>query len=104
MARAVPPDGFKTTPDGQPVFYPWGNLSKQGYLFASGEAAGRFRTQIHVFLALSLGSMSALHVYYGGLLAPLAACAVSLVIYFAWMLRIIRGLKPYADPEVPDVS
>ena len=93
----VPPDGFKTAADGRSVFYPWGNLRKQGYLFASEKAARRFRIQINIYIAISLALIS---VAFGWRRFPVAAAAggASVVLYCVWMSLIIRGLEPY-DPS-----
>ena len=49
---------FKTTSDGSTVFYPWGNLNKQGYVISSQHDFGRLRVQINIWIAVTMGLFS----------------------------------------------
>jgi len=88
---------FKTASDGRTIFYPWGNLNKQGYVMGSADDFRRLRTQINIYLAMSLASMAVATRW--GFPAVAATGGLSLTFYFVWMRRIIRALKPYYVPE-----
>jgi fatty acid desaturase len=97
--NGVPPDGFKTAPDGQKVFYPWGNLSRRGYIFSSQKAAIRFRILINAFVATTVILMIVANSWrYLGVVIVLAA---SISFYVIWMCFVVRGLTPYIEPEAP---
>jgi hypothetical protein len=88
---------FKTTPDDRQVFYPWGNLNKQGYVITSRRDFRRLQTQINIWIGVSIASIIAAARWH--LLIACAVCVVCSVFYFAWMRWLVRGLQPYDAPE-----
>ena len=46
-------DWLRTAPDGHTVFYPWGNICKQGYVVPDADLK-RVRRQINLWITVSL--------------------------------------------------
>jgi hypothetical protein len=89
---------FKPTPDGQKVFYPWGNLNKRGYVISSDCDYDRLRRRINLWIGVSIASTAGA-IRLKGFLAGCAVMAVSLVFYLTWMLYLLRRFQPYDAPQ-----
>ena len=86
---------FKTTQDGQKLFFPWGTLGR-GYIFESEADYERLRQQARTYLAagmvLTIGPIAA-----GSYLLGIAAAVVWYALYIAWTTRRLRGLQPSTE-------
>jgi hypothetical protein len=82
---------FKTAQDGRRLFFPWGVLGS-GYAIASEQDYLRLRQQVKAYMAVTLVAVivSGMHDPY---LAPLAAAALLVCFYLAWMWRVLPRLK-----------
>jgi hypothetical protein len=82
---------FRTTDDGQRLFFPWGSL-RGGYVVASEADYERLRRLVKAYLVVALvliiGLMSA-RAYLLGFAAAAAWCAL----YIAWATWTVRGLQ-----------
>jgi hypothetical protein len=82
---------FKTSHDGRRLFFPWGVLGG-GYAIASEQDYLRLRQQVktYVMVTLVLVIVSGMYEPY---LMPLAAAALLVCFYLAWMWRVLPRLQ-----------
>jgi Ca2+/Na+ antiporter len=83
--------GFKTTEDGRRLFFPWGVLGG-GYAIASEQDYQRLRTQVKAYTVVTLVLVIASGMY-DPYRAPLAAAAVLVCFYCAWMWRLLPRME-----------
>lgn len=83
---------FKTTPDGQRLFFPWGTLGR-GYVVASEKDYEGMRQQVKSYLIvgmiLIIGAMAGREYVLG-----FAAAGVWCALYVAWTAWRLRSLQP----------
>jgi len=79
--------GFKTTPDGRWLFFPWSVLGG-GYSIASAEEYDRLRRQIKVYLITSLVLIVGANLF-SGYVACFLMAAIFCAFYFGWMLFLL---------------
>jgi hypothetical protein len=84
--------GFKKTPDGRIVFYPYGKLTKNGYVIASENDFRRLRALINLWIGLSTALVIVAFRRRGYAIAA-AAWIMCSVIYWAWMRLTVQGLQ-----------
>jgi hypothetical protein len=82
---------FKTAQDGRRLFFPWGVLGS-GYAIASEQDYRRLRQQVKAYMAVTLVSVIASGMYEP-YIAPLAAAAVLVAFYIAWMWRMLPRMQ-----------
>jgi Ca2+/Na+ antiporter len=82
---------FKTTQDGCRLFFPWGVLGS-GYAIASEQDHLRLRQQVKAYMVVTLVLVIASGMYEP-YLAPLAAAALLVCFYLAWMWRVLPRLQ-----------
>ena len=90
---------FKTTSDGRTVFYPWGNLYKQGYVISSQDDFRRLRMRINIWIAVTMALFS-LSIQWSWLVGC-GVVGVCLAFCIVWMQRTVRVLEPYTEPAAP---
>jgi Ca2+/Na+ antiporter len=78
---------FKTAQDGRRLFFPWGVLGS-GYAIASEQDYQRLRQQVKAYMVVTLVLVIASGMYEP-YLAPLAAAALLVCFYLAWMWRML---------------
>jgi Ca2+/Na+ antiporter len=82
---------FKTAQDGRRLFFPWGVLGS-GYAIAGEQDYQRLRRQVKAYMVVTLVLVIASGMYEP-YLAPLAAAALLVCIYLAWMWRVLPRLQ-----------
>jgi Gpi18-like mannosyltransferase len=82
---------FKTAQDGRRLFFPWGVLGG-GYAIASEQDYLRLRQQVKAYMVVTL-VLVIVSGMYDPYLAPLAAAALLVAFYLAWMWRVLPRLK-----------
>src|SRR5262245_1797653 len=99
---ALTSSSFKTTPDGQRLFFPWG-VRRRGYVIRSDRDHARLRGQVRIFNIIAMASLIAAvigalalreYLYLAGL--AIAALSVFYIFYIAfyvsWLRYLLRGL------------
>ena len=81
---------FKTTQDGHRLFFPWGVLGS-GYAIASEQNYQQLRQQVKAYMVVTLVLVIASGLYEP-YRAPLAAAALLVAFYLAWMWRVLPRL------------
>jgi hypothetical protein len=82
---------FKTAEDGRRLFFPWGVLGS-GYAIASEQDYLRLRQQVKAYMVVTLVLVIASGMYEP-YRAPLAAAALLVCFYLAWMWRVLPRLR-----------
>ena len=82
---------FKTTRDGRRLFFPWGVLGG-GYAIATEEDYQRLRRQVKTYVVATLALVIASGIYEP-YFAPLAAAAILVCFYLAWMWQALPRLE-----------
>jgi hypothetical protein len=82
---------FKTSQDGRRLFFPWGVLGS-GYAIASEQDYQRLRQHVKAYTVVTLVAVIASGIYEP-YLAPLAAAALLVCFYLAWMWRVLPRLQ-----------
>jgi len=99
---ALTSSSFKTTADGQRLFFPWGVL-RRGYVIASEFEYERLQGQIKKLIIIGMATWMpaaigavVLRKYIGlaGLVAITALIAFYIAFYISWVLSLLRGLQP----------
>jgi hypothetical protein len=93
---------FKTRSDGSTVFYPWGNLNKQGYVISSQDDFRRLRMQINIWIAVSM--VLFFPSVQWDLLVGCGVLGVCVAFYVVWMQRTVRVLEPYTAAAAPSAK
>ena len=81
---------FKTAEDGRRLFFPWGVLGS-GYAIATEQDYRRLRQQVKAYIVVTLVAVIASGIYEP-YRAPLAAAALLVAFYLAWMWRVLPRL------------
>ena len=92
---------FKTTGDGRRLFFPWGVLGG-GYAIASEAAYQRLRQQVKAYMVVTLVLVIASGLYEP-YRAPLAAAALLVAFYLAWMWRVLPHMER-SDEKLSDAG
>jgi hypothetical protein len=82
---------FKTSQDGRRLFFPCGVLGS-GYAIASERDYQRLRQHVKAYTVVTLVAVIASGIYEP-YLAPLAAAALLVCFYLAWMWRVLPRLQ-----------
>ena len=82
---------FKTTEDGRRYFFPWGVLGG-GYAIATEQDYQRLQRQVKTYLVAVLTAVI-LAGLYDPYRAPLAAAAILVCFYAAWMWRLLPRME-----------
>src|SRR5215510_5145810 len=95
---ALTSSSFKTTPDGQRLFFPCGVLGR-GYVIGSEREYERLRGQVKIFIIVGIAAaigILALRRYVGlaGLVAIAALFVFHATFYVSWVLYLLRGRQP----------
>ena len=82
---------FKATQDGRRFFFPWGVLGS-GYTIATEQNYRRLRQQVKAYMVVTLVLVIASGIYEP-YRAPLAAAALLVAFYLAWMWRVLPHME-----------
>ena len=82
---------FKATQDGRRFFFPWGVLGS-GYAIATEQNYRRLRQQVKAYMVVTLVLVIASGIYEP-YRAPLAAAALLVAFYLAWMWRVLPHME-----------